>query len=292
MAYSDSRQSKIMMDNDGKMNIYADGEALEVAVVEFSPEWENPSANMAALDRIFDALFSSGEYPAPDLVVLPEFFAAGFTMNPGAAEDAAASPTLAWMESTVAHFRCALAGSVPVREAGKRYNRLFFVQPVTSCAGTDGSVSVSWYDKAHLFFGGEDSNYTPGESRKVFVHKGWKILPGICFDLRFPEWARNTGDSPYDLYLNVANWPSARNAAADILVKARSIENVCWSVFCNRTGHDTLLEYSGRSAVIDYRGRSRGDRVCICGSPVLRARLEKAPMYRFRENFPILDRIK
>lgn len=267
---------------------------LEVALVEFPPVWDNASASLSALEGIFRKMFSVENAATPDIVVLPEFFAVGFTMNPDAAEPSGNSATLGWMEKMSAEFGCAVAGSVPIAESGKRFNRMFFVQP-SSCDGAhgcSGAVQVDSYDKAHLFFGGEDENYVPGKERRVFRFKGWRIMPGICFDLRFPEWARNFREEPYDIYLNVANWPVARNAAAEVLIKARSIENVCWTVFCNRTGSDNLLEYSGNSAVIDYRGRSRGRRIEVEGVPVLYARIEKEPMYRFRRNFPILDLIE
>lgn len=286
-------------------------DSLEVALVEFSPVWEEPDANLAVLGDVIRKIFNGGLQTAPDLVVLPEFFAVGFTMNPDMAEPSGSSETLEWMKDISARYGCAVAGSVPVLEDGKRFNRMFFVQPSGSDVRDEGDirdgfpdeeslkagfqdgerVTVGFYDKGHLFFGGEDENYTPGKERKVFSFRGWRILPGICFDLRFPKWARNSKEDPYDLYLNIANWPVARNAAADILVKARSIENVCWSVFCNRTGSDRLLDYSGNSAVIDFRGRSRGSRVEIEGVPVLSARLEKGPMMRFRNGFPILDLI-
>lgn len=258
-----------------------ESDSLNVALVEFSPVWEDPQTNTAALDDVFAGLFSGGVPSAPDMVVLPEFFSAGFTMNPDAAEKACASPTLEWMVRTADRYGCAVTGSVPVICPGSaRYNRLYFAVP-----GRPAGV----YDKAHLFFGGEQENYIPGNGRKIFEFKGWRILPGVCFDLRFPECIRNSGENPYDIYLNVANWPTARNAAADILLKARSIENVCWSLFCNRTGSDPLLEYSGNSAVIDYRGRSRGKRFNVCGVPVVCGVLEKSPMLRFREGFPVLD---
>lgn len=259
---------------------------LKVALVEFSPEWEQPARNLAALEAVFSDIYSGTLPFGPDLVVLPEFFAAGFTMDPLMAEDTDNGMTLAWMKRMSAAYSCALAGSVPVKTCdGVRYNRMFFVSP----PGVSGETEVDFYDKSRLFFGGEDINYTRGGGRKVFEFKGWRIMPGICFDIRFPELSRNCPDSPYDLYVNVANWPVARNAAADILLKARSIENACWSVFCNRTGSDPLLEYSGNSAVIDYRGRSRGHRCVAGGVPVVYGVLEKAPMMRFRDGFPVLD---
>lgn len=264
-------------------------DTLNIALVEFSPVWESPAENLGTLDRVFTQIAGGALPLKPDLVVLPEFFAVGFTMNPDVAEPSDSSATLSWMENTASRFGCAVAGSVPVKSGRERYNRMFFVTPPVS----GGKADADFYDKSYLFFGGEDANYSRGTLRgKVFSFRGWRILPGICFDMRFPELARNSGAEPYDLYLNVANWPVARNAAADILLKARSIENVCWSVFCNRTGADRLLEYSGNSAIIDYRGRSRGKRHTVEGVPVVCGTLEKAPMLRFRSGFPILDLVR
>ena len=162
-----------------------ESDSLNVALVEFSPVWEDPQTNTAALDDVFAGLFSGGVPSAPDMVVLPEFFSAGFTMNPDAAEKACASPTLEWMVRTADRYGCAVTGSVPVIGPGSaRYNRLYFAVP-----GRPAGV----YDKAHLFFGGEQENYIPGNGRKIFEFKGWRILPGICFDLRFPECIRNSG---------------------------------------------------------------------------------------------------
>lgn len=256
---------------------------LNIALVEFAPEWENAGESLRRLDPVMDGLFADGFPLRPDIVVLPEFFAVGFTMNPLVAEPEEGADTLSWMLASAARCGCAVTGSVPVSDAGgRRFNRLYFAYP-------DGSIGS--YDKRHLFFGGENENYTAGQTREIFEYRGWRILAGICFDMRFPEWCRNDRDFPADLYLNVANWPSGRRAAADILIKARSIENVCWSVFCNRTGTDATLEYSGNSVVIDHRGRDRSHRISVSGVPVVCSTLDKGPMMRFREGFPILDLI-
>lgn len=259
------------------------GDVMNIVLMQTSPIWEDPAASLKACSHALSGAFS-GQLPAvPDIVVFPEFFAAGFTMNPELAEPEDCSPTLEWMKVNASGYGCAIAGSVPVADRdGHRYNRLYFVTP---------GKEVYSYDKSHLFFGGEDVNYTAGSGREVFEYRGWRIMPGICFDLRFPEWSRNSPDCPYDLYLNVANWPVARTAAADVLLKARSIENVCWSVFCNRTGRDELLEYAGNSAVIDYRGRSRGKTVEVDGVSMVTASMDREPMYRFRSGFPVLDRM-
>ena len=216
----------------------------------------------------------------PDIIVLPEFFSTGFSMNPCVAEYQDLSPSLGWMLRTAALYDCAVAGSIPViGPDGRRFNRFFFVTP-------EGVLGQ--YDKRHLFFGGEDASYTHGTDRVILEYKGWRILPGTCFDLRFPVWMRNDGNDPYDLYINVANWPAARRKAAEVLAAARAIENVCYVAFCNRAGHDPLLAYDGGSSVINHRGRVRSVSSRVMDTDVVYAVLDMAEMLRFRASFPIL----
>ena len=272
---------------------------LNLMMLEFAPEWEAAKANLSRLDAIVERIFSlpSCGFPGreqvedyggcepgfmPDIIVLPEFFSTGFSMNQCVAEYQDFSPSLGWMLRTAALYDCAVAGSVPVIEPdGRRFNRFFFVTP-------DGILGQ--YDKRHLFFGGEGEIFTPGTDRTVLVYKGWKILPGICFDLRFPVWSRNNVSSPYDLYINVANWPAARMREAGALLAARAIENVAYAAFCNRAGSDSLMEYSGGSAVVNHRGRTRSSVVEVCGTRVAMASLDMAEMLRFRASFPVLGR--
>lgn len=266
---------------------------LNLALLEFSPEWEMTSMNLSRLDMLVEHLFrycysgdipdgsEGGRIPVPDIMVLPEFFSTGFTMNPQVAERPDSSPSLVWMERTAGLYDCAVAGSIPVvMPDGRRFNRFYFVTP----SGVAGQ-----YDKRHLFLGGEDINYVPGTEQTVIEYKGWRIMPGICFDLRFPVWMRNIKGNPYDLYLNVANWPSVRKKVAQVLVEARAIENVCYVAFCNRSGKDMMLEYAGGSAIVNHRGRSRESMLEIDGTNVIYASLDMAEMLRYRASFPILQ---
>ena len=256
--------------------------SLNLALVEFSPEWENTVANLARLDAVTDAVFNLEGHGGPDILILPECFSTGFSMSPRIVEFPGSSRTLEWMKRMAALYDCAVAGSVPVWDkGGKRFNRFYFVTP-------EGVIDT--YDKRHLFFGGEGEIFTPGTYRTVLVYKGWKILPGICFDLRFPVWSRNNASSPYDLYINVANWPAARMREAGALLAARAIENVAYAAFCNRAGSDSLMEYSGGSAVVNHRGRTRSSVVEVCGTRVAMASLDMAEMLRFRASFPVLGR--
>ena len=273
---------------------------LNLMMLEFAPEWEAAKANLSRLDAIMERIFSlpSCGYPGasqggaaeegsmaaagfmPDIIVLPEFFSTGFSMNPCVAEYQDLSPSLGWMLRTAALYDCAVAGSIPViGPDGRRFNRFFFVTP-------EGVLGQ--YDKRHLFFGGEDASYTHGTDRVILEYKGWRILLGTCFDLRFPVWMRNDGNDPYDLYINVANWPAARRRAAEVLAAARAIENVCYVAFCNRAGHDPLLAYDGGSSVINHRGRVRSVSSRVMDTDVVYAVLDMAEILRFRASFPIL----
>lgn len=259
---------------------------LNIALCEFDPEWENVPANLSRLDAVMDEVFNGSVrdgMPAPDIVVLPECFSTGFSMNPRIAEIPGHSRTVGWMQRAAGLYDCAIAGSVPVwgRDA-RRYNRLFFVTP--------GGISGG-YSKRHLFFGGETEAFTPGNSRTTVEYKGWRIMLGICFDLRFPAWCRNDMDNPYDLYINVANWPAARKRAAQSLIEARAIENAAYVAFCNRAGADALQNYAGGSAVMDFRGRPRFSSMRASGTDVIYASLDMAEMLRFRTAFPVLDRM-
>lgn len=172
-------------------------------------------------------------------------FTTGFTMNAQPLAEDEEGPTLKWMHELAAQNGCAVTGSIIVKDEGKFYNRLYFV--------TAGQ-SVQHYDKRHTFtLAREHKTYQAGKSQLVVDYKGWKLFPLICYDLRFPVWARNTVD--YDLLLYVANWPKARVSAWDALLKARAIENMSYCVGVNRVGLDgNGYEYSGHSAVYNVLG--------------------------------------
>ena len=180
-----------------------------------------------------------------DLLVLPEMFTTGFTMNPEKISYGEGQKTLDWMQFEARSSQMAITGSIPFYENGNHYNRLFFVEP---------NGAVSRYDKRHTFtLAGEDKVYKAGVDHLIIDYKGFRINPMICYDLRFPVWARNTWN--YDVLIYVANWPDPRIMAWDTLLKARAIENMAYCIGVNRCGKDEAGQvYSGHSAVYDCLG--------------------------------------
>lgn len=216
-------------------------EKLTTAIVQIDLAWEDPEANRTRLKQMMQPISTD-----VDLIVLPEMFPTGFSMNAPALAEPSVGPSLEWMREIALWKDAAVTGSVIVEEDGKYYNRLYFVFP-------DGSYKK--YDKRHTFtLAGEHEVYESGTERLVLLYKGWKICPLVCYDLRFPVWARNTED--YDLLLYVANWPEVREAAWDTLLKARAIENLSYCIGVNRVGTDgNGHRYPGHSAVYDCLGK-------------------------------------
>lgn len=180
-----------------------------------------------------------------DLIVLPEMFSSGFTMNPKAVAETMNGETIAWLQHLAKAKDCAITGSLVIVENGKYYNRLVFVYP-------NGELKT--YDKRHLFtLAGEDKVYTAGKEKLIIEYKGFRICPLICYDLRFPVFARNVED--YDVLIYVANWPKPRINAWDILLKARAVENMSYAIGVNRIGMDeNELEYVGHTQAVDFLG--------------------------------------
>jgi predicted amidohydrolase len=215
---------------------------LTVSFVQTALYWHDAAANRAAIGQLL-----AGIAQPTDLIVLPEMFTTGFSMEaPGQAETMT-GPTVAWLREQAAAHDAVVTGSVIIQENEAYYNRLLWVRP-------DGSLS--YYDKRHLFtLAGEQHTYTPGQARLVEDWRGWRICPLVCYDLRFPVWSRNQAIAPYDLILYVANWPAVRRTAWMTLLRARAIENVACALGVNRIGQDGLgHEYSGDSALIDAKG--------------------------------------
>ncbi len=213
---------------------------MKVALIQTSLEWEDPEANRAHFSRLIHTL--DGEV---DLIVLPEMFTTGFTMNPEHIPYEEAERTLDWMRENVTRTGSALAGSLIFQEAGQYFNRLVFMFP---------NGDYEYYDKRHTFtLAGEDKVYQRGNERKIVRFRGLTFSLQICYDLRFPVWSRNTVD--YDVLLYVANWPHTRIAAWDALLRARAIENMSYVLGVNRIGSDDNgLRYQGHSAVYDALG--------------------------------------
>ena len=213
---------------------------LKTALIQTELSWENPNENKALLQEKINAI---SQYV--DLIVLPEMFTSGFTMNPKNVAQTMQGEAISWLKETAKNKNCAITGSLVIEENGNYFNRLVFVVP---------SGEIQTYDKKHLFtLAGEDKVYTPGKDKLIAEYKGFKICPLICYDLRFPVFARNVED--YDVLIYVANWPKPRTNAWDILLKARAVENMSYVIGVNRVGLDANnLEYVGHSQAIDYFG--------------------------------------
>jgi predicted amidohydrolase len=214
-------------------------EKFAVSLVQTSLHWENADANYEHLQNAIYPIKNT------DLIVLPEMFTSGFSMDPENNFDANGK-ALKWMQHLANTKDAALCGSIIHKQGSIFYNRLYFVKP-------DGSF---WsYDKKHLFtLAGEEKVYTAGSERLLVEFRGWKILPYICYDLRFPVWCRNVEEA--ELMLFVANWPNRRAEAWKTLLKARAIENMCYVVGVNRVGDDgNGVYHSGDSSVYDELGK-------------------------------------
>lgn len=225
------------------------------------------------------------EIGVTDVVVLPEMFTTGFSMSASvvAEEHSDTMQTLVWMRGEAARLNAAITGSVAVRDGEQCYNRLYWVEP---------NGKTQFYDKRHLFtFAGEHREYTPGARRVVVEWRGWKILLQICYDLRFPESARNgiAAENPmYDALIYVANWPEVRRDPWSTLLKARAIENQCYVLGVNRVGTDGNGHvYSGDSAIHGPKGELIS--TALAGeTAVISARLSAVELADFRSKFPVL----
>lgn len=215
-------------------------ENLKIALLQADLVWEDAEANRNLFEEKIRKLS-----PETELIVLPEMFSTGFSMNAESLAEPAGGPSLEWMKQMAAEKDAAVTGSLIVSEDGHFFNRLYFVRP-------DGAFEK--YDKRHTFtLAKENETYDSGTERLIVTYKGWRICPLVCYDLRFPVWSRNTED--YDVLIYVANWPSMRVQAWDALLKARAIENMCYCIGVNRVGEDgNGHPYSGHSAVFDLLG--------------------------------------
>jgi omega-amidase len=215
-------------------------ENLSITLIQSDLHWEDKAKNLQMFSEKIKALDE-----ATDLIILPEMFSTGFTMKSQLFAEEPEGETFVWMREKAAEKNCVVTGSYIVREDHALYNRLVWMLP-------DGNFHT--YDKRHLFrMAGEHEHFAPGNKRLIVTLKGWKIMPLICYDLRFPVWSRNRGD--YDMLLYVASWPEKRNHAWQSLLVARAIENICYVAGVNRVGADgNEIQYSGDSTIIDARG--------------------------------------
>ena len=248
---------------------------LNIAYVQPDIKWHNIDGNLCQYDNLL------ADINGADLIVLPEMFSTGFTNQIEGTAQTMEGSAVKWMQRTAADKNAALMGSLLISDNGLYFNRLVMAHP-------DGQLE--WCDKRHLFrMGCENDSLTPGHEIKIFEYKGWRIRPVVCYDLRFPVWLRNTGNN-YDLLVCVANWPTARHNVFEPLLRARSIENQCYTVGVNRVGTDGLdIGYSGGSVVIDIYG-DVASRLPEGKIGVGRATISLTKLNAFREKFPtILD---
>jgi omega-amidase len=215
---------------------------MKIALFQTKLAWEQPEINRNFIEEYF-----INEEASFDLFILPEMFTTGFTMNPKNVAETKSGTTISWMKKLSQLKNCAITGSLILQEDDNYYNSMVFVTP---------NDEVFFYNKRHLFtLAGEDKMYKKGTEKVIAPYKNWKICLQVCYDLRFPVFARNLEN--YDLLIYVANWPKPRIAAWDTLLKARAIENMSYTIGVNRIGTDAnQLEYPGHSTVIDFLGNT------------------------------------
>lgn len=248
--------------------------SLTVAIIQTNLVWENPAENRRLLNDKVNTINTN-----IDLIILPEMFTSGFTMNASSIAESMNGVTIEWLKSKAKEKQATFIGSIVISENNNYYNRLVCVEP---------SGNITYYDKRHTFtLAGEHKVYTAGTEKVTFDFKGWKICPLVCYDLRFPVWARNIVD--YDLLLYVANWPKARINAWDVLLKARAIENMSYCIGVNRVGLDgNNYEYSGHSAAYDVLG-NRMDSIPENKEAIEIIVLEKDHIKKYREKLNFLN---
>ncbi len=255
---------------------------LTVSTIQSILHWENKAANLGMFEEKIKEISDEAE-----LVVLPEMFSTGFTMQPQKFAEKMDGETMAWMKRIARVHQIILTGSIIIEEEGKYYNRLIWMLP---------NEQFGYYDKRHLFaFAGEDQHYSAGNKRLIASVKGWKINLQICYDLRFPVWARQSPQSArkendieqpeFDVLIYVANWPERRNIAWKTLLVARAIENQCYVIGVNRVGIDgNNIYHSGDSMIVDPMGEILSYQKDI--EDISTIRLQKEMLHSTREKFP------
>jgi predicted amidohydrolase len=250
---------------------------LKVSLVQGATRWHDAPANRDYYGALVRQAVGS------DLIVLPETFLSGFSNDTRASAETMQGEGVAWLRALAAEVGAVICGSLAILEDGVVYNRLLWMQP-------DGSFQQ--YDKRHLFrMAGEHTRYGGGNARLITTLKGWRILPQVCYDLRFPVWLRNrrladaAGGMDYDLALFVANWPAPRRHPWRTLLRARAIENLSYVIGVNRVGVDgNELPYAGDSVAVDPVGEALIE--LGAQEQVATVTLDPAALLAHRERFP------
>ncbi len=255
---------------------------LKISIVQTALHWENVEANLKHFDDKINSIAVE-----TDVIVLPEMFTTGFAVDRTNLAEEHGGEGLQWMIAKSKEKNAVVTGSIAVKENGKLFNRLYWVEP---------SGKIVYYDKRHLFrMAGENNHFSAGEKRIIIEYKGWKICPLVCYDLRFPVWSRNRWEmldgemqAEYDLLLYVANWPEVRSYPWKQLLIARAIENQSFVVGVNRIGNDgNAIAHSGNSAIINPRGElmtTANDNLDITETQSL----SYAYLQDFRKVFPVM----
>jgi omega-amidase len=245
---------------------------LTLTTIQTNLQWENKAANLQLLKEKINSISEKTE-----IIVLPEMFSTGFTMQPQSFAETMEGETIQWMKEIAIANKVIITGSIIIKEEAHYFNRLIWMLP----NGESG-----YYDKRHLFaYGEEDKHYTAGKKRLIASVKGWKINLQVCYDLRFPVWARQQSEAEYDVLIYVANWPEKRIRAWKTLLCARAIENQCYVIGVNRVGTDgNNIYHSGDSLVIDPLGE------VLYHMPdtedIFTITLEKEKLEEIRKRFP------
>ncbi|MDH5821657.1 amidohydrolase [Luteimonas sp. RD2P54] len=255
-------------------------ENLRISLVQGMTRWHDPAGNRDYYGELIAPLHGS-----TDVVILPETFTSGFSNEAIDRAETMDGPTVAWMREQAAALDAAVTGSVQLRTDEGVFNRMLWAAP-------DGGLRH--YDKRHLFrYAREHERYSAGRERLTVEWKGWRICPLVCYDLRFPVFARNRydvereGALDYDLQIYVANWPAARAYAWKTLLRARAIENLCYVAGLNRVGRDgNGIGYDGDSAVIDFLGHPVSE--CTDAEVVSTTTLQAGELAAHRERFPAM----
>lgn len=246
-------------------------ENLKITLVQPDIIWEDIPANLEKYSKMLSGIVGS------DIIVLPEMFNTGFSMQSQKLNEPIDGPSVCWMKNLAAEKNASVIGSLIIKEQDKVYNRAVWIFP-------DGNLQ--FYDKRHLFtMGQETEHYAQGTQKTIIEYKGWKFCPLICYDLRFPVWSRNAEN--YDVLMYVANWPSPRHHVWKNLLAARAIENQSYCIGVNRVGSDGAgLSYLGNSALVDARGN-----VQMMGETeeVKSFEISYSELQKFRRSFPLLD---
>lgn len=255
---------------------------LHVSLIQSYIHWEDIDKNLEHFSNKINEINSGS-----DLILLPEMFPTGFTMNTQEMAQDMNGKVVKWLLKKAREKKAIIAGSVIVEEDNKYYNRLIAAKP-------DGKLD--YYDKRHLFRMAEEHNYFSAGNQKTIINvEGWKINLLVCYDLRFPIWSRNTfkkksdteAEAGYDACIYVANWPEARVSAWNTLLKARSIENQCYTLGVNRIGEDgSGVKYNGSSQIVDPKGEAI-IKTEYHKEDVLQARLSYEELSSFRKKFPV-----